>query len=138
MPSDFDTLWEATGSPVVSEFFGEPVRYTDLSGATVTDDYCFVDFIESGYEVDAGIRQLTPPEGSDRGVNYKSRRAFGFRKSVVPSIQLRGLVKVVGEGAQADVWTVNRLIGSESDRVYVECEKTDAHERSRPNLRAKG
>ncbi len=138
MPSSFDTLWLATASSLVGEFFGEAVQYTDLAGVTVTDDLCFVDFNESGYEVDGGIRQLTPPEGSDRGVNYKTRRSFSFRKSVVPDIQIRGRVRVVGEGVQADVWTVNRIIGSEVDRILVECERSESHERSRPNLRTRG
>jgi hypothetical protein len=141
MPSAFDTLWQAGPSAVMGTFFGEPVEYTDLAGVPVTDSLCYVDFIESGYEVDAGIRTSQDERNNrQQGIDYQNRRTFGFRKSVIgedkPAIY--ATVRVVSGGAKADVWTVWRVIGGECDRWYIECERVEKHEKSRPGMRTKG
>lgn len=140
MASVFDTLFDQLAEPILATQFGEAVEYTFRDGHSVTDTKAFVDFIESGYEVDAGIRTSQDErEGNERGITYQNRKTFGLRKSVIgeakPEIYAR--VRVVSEGDNADVWTVWRVIGSESARWYVECERTEIHERSAKNMRSR-
>jgi hypothetical protein len=116
------------------------VEYEFRNGVTVTDSKAFVDAIESGYEVDAGIRvSQDEQQGNDKGIAYQNRRTFGLRKSVIGEAEpeIYAKLRVVSEGDNADWWTVWRIIGSESARWYIECERTEVHERSAKNLRGR-
>lgn len=139
MASTFDTMFAAVDVRA-GELFGEAVEYTFLDGRTVTDERAFVDAIESGYEVDAGIRTSQDERpGRANGIDYQNRRTFGLRKSIIgtdkPEIYAK--VRVVSEGTNADVWTVWRVIGSEDARWYIECERVEKHEKSRTGMRTK-
>jgi hypothetical protein len=116
------------------------VEYTFLDGSTVTDSKAFVDAIESGYEVDAGIRTSQDERGgNNNGITYQNRRTFGLRKSVIgqDKPEIYATLRVVSEGDNALVWTVWRIIGGEDARWYVECERVEKHEKSRTGLRTR-
>ena len=139
----FDTLWTAANCPsaIIGSFFGESVEYTFLDGRSVTDSQGIVDCIESGYEVDAGIRESQDDRGGNEfGITYQNRRTFGLRKSVIgeEKPEIYATLRVVSEGDTAPVWTVWRVIGSDVDRWYIECERVEKHELSRKNLRTFG
>jgi hypothetical protein len=140
MPSVFDSIF-ADADVVIGNYHGEAVEYTFLDGHSVTDSAAFVDAIESGYEVDAGIRKSQDDRENTQGTTYQSRRTFGLRKSVIGQAEpeIYATLRVVSEGDSANVWTVWRIIGNDADtRWYVECERVEKHEQSRANLRVRG
>lgn len=138
MATVFDSIFDSA-DVVIGNYHGEAVEYTYLDQHTVTDEFAFIDCIESGYEVDGGIRTSQDERGDESGIVYENKRTFALRKSAIGEAkpEIHATLRVVAEGDNADVWTVWRIAGSDAQRWVIVCERPESHERSRGSYRSR-
>lgn len=121
MPSFYDADFARHDEAMLAEDFGELVIYVAVDGEEQRDEKAIVDWeATASGGTDEGITARPRRPGSD-AENVRVRR-FGLRLSKVPIVDLYTVCKHGGLE-----WPVVHIMGSDSARTYVECQRVETH-----------
>jgi hypothetical protein len=123
MPNFYDTDFARHDEAMLAQDFGERVVYSAPGAAELVDEKAIVDWeAQSGGGTDEGV--VTRLREEKDGTEYARIRRFGLRLSEVPEevVTLFGTVQHGGKD-----WPVTRIMGTDTARIYVECERMETH-----------